>query len=129
MKKKVPSALRTWFIIHFVIDILFAVPLFFFPETFLTLLQWETIDPIATRIVAAALFAIGIESWLARNANHETYINMLNLKIIWSGTVVAGIALSLYTKPFPATLFEWLLLAIFLFFNILWQYWRIKIKA
>lgn len=125
---KVPSALRTWFIIHFVVDILFAIPLFIFPQEFLSLLEWDPIDPLATRIVAAALFGIGIESWLGRNANLETYKNMLNLKIIWSATVLLGIALTIYKFPCSTTITEWLLLSTFLFFNIVWVFWRIKIK-
>ena len=129
MDNKVPSALRIWFIIHFVIDILFAIPLFFFPEDFLNLLQWDQIDPIASRIVAAALFAIGIESWLVRDSNPKTYINMLNLKIIWSGVVVTGISFTLYKTHFSATIFELLLLFIFLFFHIIWLYWRFRIKV
>ena len=99
MERKVPAALKKWFVAHFVIDILFAIPLFFFPMEFLSLLDWNSIDPMATRIVAAALFGIGIESWLGRNANLETYINMLNLKIIWSGTVILGISVTIYQTP------------------------------
>lgn len=128
MNPHIPSALRTWFIIHFITDILFAIPLFFFPYEFLKLFEWDAIDPIASRIVAAALFAIGTESWIARNANLETYINMLNLKIIWSAAVIIGIALSIYKTPRSTTIYESLLLAIFLFFNIVWIYWRVKIK-
>jgi hypothetical protein len=56
----VPPSARTWFVIHFVADVLFAVPLFFFPETTLSLLGWTDVDPAATRLVAAALFGIGI---------------------------------------------------------------------
>lgn len=123
----VPKALKTWFIIHFILDILFAVPLFIFPEGFLGLLGWHSVDPFATRLVAAALFGIGIESFLGRNASAETYKNMLTLKIIWSGTAILGIALSIFQNAYTTTIVEWLLLAIFLGFNILWFYWRARI--
>ncbi|MCD4719061.1 MAG: hypothetical protein K8S13_04275 [Desulfobacula sp.] len=46
----VPIALKRWFTIHFAVDVLFAIPLFFFPVVFLTLLGWQSIDPFATRI-------------------------------------------------------------------------------
>ena len=123
-QQKSPILLKTWFIIHFFIDILFAIPLFLFPEEFLTVLDWQNIDPFATRIAAAALFAIGIESWLGRNASVETYKNMLNLKIIWSGMVVIGIIISMYQSSYSTTIFEWLLLLTFFCFHCIWLYYR-----
>lgn len=65
--------LRFWFIVHFYADIIFAFPIFLFPEYFLRLAGWQSIDPIATRGVAAALFGIGIESYLGRNSGIEAY--------------------------------------------------------
>ena len=122
-----PNFLKVWFIIHFFTDLIFAIPLFLFPHQFLQLLDWHTIDPIATRIVAAALLAIGIESWLGRNASVETYKNMLNLKIIWSAAVVAGVSISIYQSSYSTTFFEWFLLLVFLAFNVVWVYWRIRL--
>jgi len=124
---QVPPALKKWFIIHFIIDMVFAIPLFFFPEYFLKLLDWHSIDPFTTRLVAAALFAIGIESFLGRNANTGIYKNMLTLKIIWSGTAVLGIALSIYQSLYTTTIAEWFLLVTFLLFHLLWIYWRIQV--
>ncbi len=124
----VPGALKKWFIVHFFADILFAVPLFFFPIAFLTLFGWQPIDPFAARIVAAALFGIGIESFLGRNASAQTFKNMLNLKIIWSGATIIGIALSIYQNPHPTTFGHWMILGIFLAFHFLWVFWRIRIK-
>ena len=126
-ENKSPIYLKVWFEFHFIIDILFAIPLLLFPSEFLELLQWHTIDPFATRIVAAALFAIGIESFLGRNAGIETYKNMLNLKIIWSAVVIAGTIFSMIETSYTNTIAEWLLLLTFLFFNIVWIYWRIRI--
>ncbi len=71
MSKSVPNALRIWFVIHFIADISFALPMFLFPIKFLSLLGWINVDPIAARLVAAALFGIGIESLLGRNATVE----------------------------------------------------------
>ena len=127
-ENKSPSSLKVWFIIHFIIDITFAIPLFIFPNAFLDLLEWHIIDPFATRIVAAALFGIGIESYLGRNANIETYKNMLNLKIIWSAAVIIGVILTILQTSHSTTLAEGLLLLTFIFFNILWIYWRIRIN-
>ena len=51
--------------------------------------------PVRALVSAAALFGIGIESYLGRNAGVEAFTGMLNLKIIWSLSAVVGIALSL----------------------------------
>ena len=122
----VPKSLRIWFVIHFFADMCGAIPLLVFPNL-LVLFGWQFVDPIATRIVAAALFGIGIESFLGRNARVETFKNMLNLKIIWSGATIIGLIVSLgqSSRQFPWG--AWGILAIFLAFHILWFYWRVHI--
>jgi hypothetical protein len=125
--KKVPRWLRNWFLVHFAIDFIFAVPLFLFPVEFLTLLGWEVVDPLASRLVAAALFGIGIESFLCRDSGIGTFKNMLNLKIIWSISAIIGITLSLIQVPRKEPLMGWLFALIFLLFNFLWVYWKIRL--
>ena len=122
----IPNSLRTWFVIHFIVDILFAIPLLLVPAAFLQFLGWQSIDPYATRIVGAALLAIGIESFLGRGAGAESYRGMLNLKILWSAAVILGTAATLITydeRPWGA----WLILAAFIPFNIIWVTYRLKV--
>ena len=90
----VPRSLRFMFVVHFVADLVFAIPLFLFPGRFLTALGWTAVDPVASRIVAAALFGIGIQSLLSRNAGAAAFRELLGLKVIWSSTAAIGIALS-----------------------------------
>lgn len=125
---EVPIALKKWFLIHFAVDITFAIPLMIIPELFLSILGWKVVDPIATRIVAAALFGIGIESLLGRNNSLESFKGMLNLKIIWSFATILGIIISMFHVSLNNVVFLALLLAIFVVFNIVWVYWRIKIN-
>lgn len=122
----VSKGLRTWFVIHFVIDILFAIPLLVAPIAFLTFLGWAVVDPYAARLVGAALAGIGIESYLGRNAGVESFQGMLNLKIIWSATAIIGILLTMASgyRPWGA----WLLLAAFIPFNIIWIYYRLQLQ-
>ena len=63
----VPSSLRKWFVVHFIVDVLIAIPLLVAPRSLLGLPGWSEIDPTMARGVAAALFGIGIESLLCRN--------------------------------------------------------------
>jgi hypothetical protein len=123
----VPAALRVSFVIHFWADIVAAVPLFVAPVYVLELLGWQTVDPVATRLVAAALFGIGIESLLARNAGRATYRGMLNLKVIWSAAATMGLAWGLVDGAHGRPLLLWAAFGIFLAFHILWLYWRVKL--
>jgi len=124
----VPKPLKFWFLIHFAVDILFAVPLMAAPRAFLAALGWKIVDPIASRLVAAALFGIGIESLLSVKAPVGTYIGMLNLKIIWSSAAVLGIVISLALAGAGGPWSAWGIAAVFLAFDILWIYWRVRIE-
>lgn len=123
---EVPSALRKWFIFHFVADIVFAVPLFLFPEAFLGLFGWECVDPVASRLVAAALFGIGGESLLGRNGDVEGFRTMLRMKVIWSATATLGIGMAMMGGA-PAA--GWIFFAVFLGFNMLWTMWWLRLRA
>lgn len=126
---EIPKALRTWFVIHFVIDVVFALPLMAAPVWTLELFGWQAVDPYTTRIAAAALFGIGIESFLGRNAGVESFRNMLTLKVIWSLAAVVGVGWSLVQGVQGRPLFAWLVLAIFVGFNFLWVYWRRRLGS
>jgi hypothetical protein len=124
----VPEALRRWFVIHFWVDILFAIPLILVPVEMLSMFGWQTVDAYTGRLVAAALFGIGIESYLGRNAGVESFRNMLNLKVIWSLAAVVGTGISLAEKQQNRPLLAWGILALFIGFNLLWFYWRLKLR-
>ena len=125
--ERIHSSLRIWFIIHFIADISFAIPIMLMPVTTLRFLGWEMVDPFAARLVAAALFGIGIESFLGRNAGCEAFKGMLNLKIIWSAGAIIGIILSLVEGTHGRPLVGWIILVIFIAFNILWTTYRVLI--
>ena len=122
----VPAGLRTWFVIHFLIDMVFAIPLLLAPAFTLHIFGWQTPDPATSRLVGAALLAIGLESFLMRNGGRETFKNMLNLKLIWSSGAVLGIGLSIYEG---APSMAWAFLAIFVIFFGVWFYFRRKFLA
>ena len=125
---KIPRTLRGWFIVHFIVDTLFAVPLFLAPVFLLKLLNWQSIDPLMSRMVAAALFGIGIESLLCIKLGKDAFIAMLNLKIIWSFAAITGFIIGLIQGFFGYPAVGAGLLLIFTAFNILWIYWRIYFK-
>ena len=122
----ISNSLRTWFVIHCIVDVMFAIPMLVVPVAFLSLFGWTTIDPFMTRLVAAALMGIGLESYLGRNAGVEAFQGMLNLKIIWSAFAVLGLLVSVLTLGGPWM--AWLIIAIFVGFNILWIYYRLQLR-
>lgn len=117
--QSVPYSLRAWFILHFLVDMLFAVPLLFFPAPFLSFLGWGTIDPFAARLVGAALVGIGGMSWWMRNEGREAYSVMLRLKIVWSGAAMLAIVLSMIEHW---SIVELLLFALFAGFFGVWMW-------
>lgn len=123
---QVPASLRTWFVIHFVADVIVAVPLFVAPRAFLGLLGWTAVDPLATRLVAAALLGIGVESLLGRRAGADTFRAVLNLKIIWSAAATIGI---LWSQLEGGPKVGWLAFAIFAGFHALWVFYRLRLRA
>lgn len=121
----VPNSLRTWFVIHFAADILFAIPLMFFPQMMLNLFGWTSYDPIMTRLVGAALMGIGVESLLGRNASVDTFRAMLNLKVIWASSALFAIGAGIAEGAATAA---WLFLAVFFIFWCVWVYYRITLR-
>ena len=79
------------------------------------------------QLLGAALFGIGIESFLGRNATARTYQNMLNLKIIWSGAVILGMIITFIEQPDEFAFIHWVVLSVFVIFHLLWVVWRIRI--
>ena len=122
---EVPSALRSWFVLHFVLDVLFAAPLLIAPVFFLKTFGWTEVDPISARLVGAALVGIGVESLLGRHQGVEAYLGMLRLKILWSATATLGILVSMLQG---APVMGWAFFAIFAVFNGVWTYWYRHLK-
>jgi hypothetical protein len=110
--------------VHFILDVLFGLPLLLAPELMLALFGWQEVDPILSRLVGAALMGIGVESLLGRDSGVEAYRAMLNLKVIWAGCAVLGIALGLANG---GARFGWVVLVIFAVFLGIWVYYRVRL--
>jgi hypothetical protein len=123
---EVPSSLRTWFVVHFVADMLFAIPMMVAPTFTLTLFGWPSVDPITTRLVGAALVGIGGQSLLGRHEDVSVYRAMLSLKCLWSGAAVLGLIVSIAQG---APVMAWAFLAIFVTFAMIWNYYRIRLRS
>ena len=119
----VPKSLENWFIVHAILDILVAIPLFIIPRIFLETLGWMEVDTLAARLVAAALLGIGSISFFSRNEQVDTYRSLVRFKLIWSIIAELGIALSLIIDAENYPSIAWIFVVIFVSFTVLWGYW------
>ncbi len=121
----VPNNLRTWFIIHFCVDIVAGLPLLLFPQWVAEQFHFNLGEPFIARLVAAAFLAIGTTSLLRRNDSMESYRAMLTLKILWSSLALFGLFLSLAQGASSAVYGP---IGIFAVCWALWVYYFVKIK-
>jgi hypothetical protein len=81
---EVPRSLRSWFVAHGAIAVAAALPLLAAPEHALGRLGWPAVDPVTSRLVGAALLALGATSLSARDASVEVCRAVLRLNLVWS---------------------------------------------
>ena len=117
MKTKVPNTLRTWFVIHFITDMCFGIPLLFFPQIILNLFEY-----VMARLVGAALIGIGSSSFFAKTK--ENYDILLTLKVIWSISALIGLLIS-YLVTYNKIIL--LLIVIFGLFSSVWIYYKVRL--
>jgi hypothetical protein len=117
-----PRSLRFWFVIHFVVDFILAIPLLVAPVWLLTFFGFDNPDPFTARLVGAALLGIGGESLLGWEGPVEAFRAMLNLKIIWSLAAISAIILTLIFNGGP--FIAYVVLLLFAGFSGLWIYYR-----
>ena len=126
-QKSPPKSLQLWFILHFMIDIFIAIPLFLFPETFLSCMGFEGARAgiALSRVVAAALIAVGTISFLMHHKKIEFYLLMLDFKLIWSASAIVGLLISAFQTKVTAL---YLFAALFAAFFLLWLYWKQRLN-
>ncbi len=117
---QLPNSLRSWFVAHFIVDMIFAIPMFLAPAWVSDLIGIEGEGVLTIRLVAAALFAIGLTSLLVHRASPEVYRAMLKLKVVWSLLAMIAILITLLSN-FAAALV--VIFIIFAIFSATWMYY------
>lgn len=111
------KSLRVWFKIHFLVDILFAIPLFLFPIWTLGLFGIVS-EPVLARLIGAALVGIGGVSYLTKTK--QEFKILLKLKVLWSSAAIVALVWSVIEG---ASSLIWVLVVVFvLFFGVWWYY-------
>jgi hypothetical protein len=122
---EVPRTLRTWFLVDAAVDVLGAAALLVAPELVLGRLGWTCVDPVAARIVGAAMLAIGGQSFLGRDAGVEVYRAMLQLKMLWSFAAAGALFVGIGAGAPPAA---WAFLSMFIIFAGVWLHHAIRFR-
>lgn len=121
----IPPSLRTWFRVHFVLDVACAIPLLFFPGRALGLLGWTTVDPVASRLCGAALLGIGTASLMVHRHGVAGYRALLGLKVVWSLAAVFAVLAGIGDGAPQAA---WAFLSIFIVFAGVWTSYAIRLR-
>ena len=122
---QIPKSLRIWFIIHFFIDVIFAIPLIFSPIWILSLFGLPSSEAVMARLVGAALIGIGGASFISYKGTKENYSILLTLKLLWSSTAILGLLLSVFSGA-PNSI--WLIIVMFTIFFFIWLYYKYRIR-
>ena len=115
------KALRTTFLVHVVVVLVFGLPLLFAPAFYESVTNWEPIEPAIGRTLGAMLVALGVSSWMGYRATTWSEVRIVvaqEIVFTFLGTLA-----SLYEAIGPgAPTLIWLNIAVMGVFCILWIY-------
>jgi hypothetical protein len=106
MEKKISSGLKTTFLIHIIVGLVFGLALLLYPQLWVALGVPIT-DPEMSRLVGAAILAFASSSWWAyKETSWEKVKIIVQTEIVW--TILATLVLlwGLLFAGLPAT--EWI---------------------
>lgn len=113
------KALKTTFLIHAVVSFVVGAPLLIAPGRLLLLLGWAPIDPIASRVLGAALLALAWSSFRGWRATEWRQVAILvEMEAVYTVLACVGMLRHLLFARYP--LIPWLMFAILLVFAIAW---------
>ena len=117
------QGLRTTFLVHAIISLVFGIGLFFVPATYADLVNWAPFDSGMTRAFGAALLAFSLSSWLGYKAsNYDDVRIIVNTEILLTVLGALGSLYEVLVNKGPA--FNWVSFALFLIFALLFFFNR-----
>ncbi|MBU0460815.1 MAG: hypothetical protein KJ597_04970 [Nanoarchaeota archaeon] len=118
---KVTPGLKRWFFIHFIADLLIALPLIFLTARTLVFFGFLPENLVLARILGAGLLGIGGASLFTRGK--KQYEIMLILKMVWS---VSAIIILIWGILETGNYWLWLFVAMFVAFLSAWIYYETR---
>jgi hypothetical protein len=115
------KGLKTTFLIHIIVTLVFGLPLLLAPGFYESVTNWEPIEPAIGRTLGAMLIALSVSSWMGYRATSWGEVRIVVVQEI-AFTLLGTIA-SLYEALGPgAPALIWLNIAVLGIFCILWIY-------
>jgi len=127
------KALKILFLVHALVALGAGLPLLIAPGRLLTWVGWAPIDPIAARLLGAALLALGwgsLRGWQALRYDSEHAAGqrdvrlLLQLEAAFTALAAVGLGRHLLVGRWP--LLPWLLFAVLLAFTLAWAFFLVR---
>ena len=122
------QGLKTTFLIHAIVALVFGIVLYVKPGIWATLVAWTPFDWNMTRSFAAALLALAVSSWFGyRAASWQEVRIVVQMETVF--TVLGAVAglYGFFAKSAPAII--WVAIVIFVAFAAAWIYFYSRAKA
>jgi hypothetical protein len=98
MEKEIPKGLKTTFLVHLVLAVIFGAGFLLVPEAVTGMLGARALEPTTFRLVGAAMLAFGASSWLAyRETLWDRVKIVVQIEIVWT---VLGVLATLWGLMF-----------------------------
>jgi hypothetical protein len=102
MKKQFPLGLKKIFLIHFIVGAIFGLVLLFTPDMLGTMSGQPILEPIAYRMVGAAVLAFSASSWLAYREHLWDKVRIVvQMEILWCILFVLVSLYGLFSGQLP----------------------------
>jgi hypothetical protein len=91
MEKQIVSGLKTTFLVHFIVAVIFGLIYLLIPEVWGNMINWPVKDPPVYRLLGAALLGFAVSSWFAyKETAWEKVKIVVQMEIAWTilGTLV-----------------------------------------
>jgi hypothetical protein len=113
------KTLKTLFLVHAVVGVIFGLPMLIAPGRFLTALGWAPIDPIVSRLLGAALLAVSWSSFRGWQADERAQVGLLvEMEAAFCVLGCVGLLRHLLFSAFP--FLPWLVFGILAVFAVAW---------
>ena len=122
------QGLKTTFLIHAIVALVFGIVLYVKPGIWAALVAWKPFDWNMTRSFAAALLALAVSSWFGyRAASWQEVRIVVQMEIAF--TVLGALAGLYGVLMVGAPIFTWVAIVIFVAFAAAWIYFYSQAKA
>ncbi|MDX1615465.1 MAG: hypothetical protein R3300_14225 [Candidatus Promineifilaceae bacterium] len=113
------ASLRSTFLVHWIVSLLFGLPMLIAPGRLLGLFEWAPIDPITSRMYGAALLALAWGSFRGWRASNWAQVSLL-VELEAAFTVLASIGLLRHLLFASYPWYVWAILLVMVLFAVAW---------